>query len=223
MSLQETLRQMDEEESIKLKLTFRTESGYIQKPIVNPNNLQIILIDQIMALLYHEHVCNDVLYIDATGFVTDQGKWLSKVFYYAAAFARQPFGRTPPLPVAEFITNKHEQFAIEEFHRMLHEKEYRKYKHTTNPRMVITDFSWAIIQLCLRVFCSENFTEYLNRAFCIVSGSANFLKTRLHVCVARMIKLNKMHATAKYCRDFYTRSQVHFAMRLFGQNVPKLS
>ena len=221
LSLQETLRQMDEEESIKLKWTFRTEFGYIQKPIVNPDNLQIILMDQIMAMLYHEHVCNDVLYIDATGSVTDQAKWLSKVLYYAAV-VRHPYGRTPPLPVAEFITNKHDQFAIEEFLRMLHEKEYRKYKKTTNPRMIMTDFSWAIIQACLKVFCSENLSEYLNRAFRIVSGSANgedFLKTRLHVCAAHMMKLNKMHATAKHCKDFDTKSQVHFAMRLFGRLI----
>ena len=219
LSLQESMRQMDEEESVKLGWTFRTEFGYIQKPIINPDNLQIILMDQIMTMLYHEHVCNDVLYIDATGSVTDQAKWLSRVLYYVAV-VRHPYGRTPPLPVAEFITNKHDQFAIEEFLRMLHEKEYRKYKQTTNPRMVMTDFSWAIIQACLKVFCNETLTEYLNRAYRIVTGSADgedFLKTRLHVCAAHMMKLNKIHANAKHCKKFDAKSQVHFAMRLFGR------
>ena len=177
--------------------------------------------DQIKTMLYHEHVCNDVLYIDATDSVTEQAQWLSKVLYYVAV-VRHPFGKTPPLPVAEFISNKHDQFAIEEFLRMLHEKEYRKYKETSNPRMVMTDMSWAIIHACLKVFCNENITEYLNRAYRIVSGKAteeDFLQTRLHLCAAHMMKLNKKHATAKYCKNFNLKSQVHFAMRLFGRLV----
>ena len=125
LSLRESLRYKDEEESMRLRWTFRTEFGYIQKPIINPDNVQIILLDQIMTMLYHEHVRNDVLYIDATGSVTDKLKWLPRVLYYVAV-VRHPYGKTPPLPIGEFISSKHDQFAIEEFLRMIHEKEYRK-------------------------------------------------------------------------------------------------
>ena len=64
----------------------------------------------------------------------------------------------------EFINNKHDQFAIEEFLRMLHKKEYRKYNQGTYPRMVMTDFSWASIQACLKFFCNETLTENLATA-----------------------------------------------------------
>ena len=52
-------------------MTFRTEFGYIQKPIINPDNMQIILMDQIMTMLYHENVRNYVLYVDATASETE--------------------------------------------------------------------------------------------------------------------------------------------------------
>ena len=64
IALQSELRRVDEEESIKLHWTFTIEFGYVQKPIVNPDNVQLILIDQITTMLYHEHVRTDVLFID---------------------------------------------------------------------------------------------------------------------------------------------------------------
>ena len=103
---------------------------------------------------------------------------------------------------------------------MIHEKEYRKYKVITSPRMVMTDFSWAIIHACLKVFCNETLTDYLNRSYRIVIGEAadeEFLKTRLHVCAAHMMKLKKKHASEKFFKKFNCESQVHFAMRLFGR------
>eukprot|EP00112_Aurelia_sp_Birch-Aquarium-sp1_P025368 Seg840.9 transcript_id=Seg840.9/GoldUCD/mRNA.D3Y31 product="hypothetical protein" protein_id=Seg840.9/GoldUCD/D3Y31 len=65
-SLKNRLAKEDEEESLRLQWTFRTEFGYIQKPVATqPDTLQVVLLDQIMAMSYHEHVKKDVLYIDA--------------------------------------------------------------------------------------------------------------------------------------------------------------
>ena len=84
--------------------------------------------------------------------MTNQDKSFSKIFYYIAVI-RHPYRKAQQLPIAEFITNKHNQFAIEEFYGIVHEKEYRNYIVITNPRMVLTEFSWAVIHACLKVFC----------------------------------------------------------------------
>ena len=80
-----------------------------------------------------------MLFIEATGSVNSLVKWLSKVLYYVAVI-RHPYGKTLPLPIAEYITTKYDQFSIEDFLKMIHEKEYRNYGETTNPR-TMTDFS----------------------------------------------------------------------------------
>ena len=53
--------------------------------------------DQIITVLYYEDVRNNVPYINATGSLTDQYKWLSRVLHYVA-IVRHPHGRTWPLP-----------------------------------------------------------------------------------------------------------------------------
>ena len=68
---------------------------------------------------------NAILYIDANGTVTDRIKGFSKIVYYVTAI-RHPFGRSPPIPVAEYITNAHDQFSIRQFLMGIHEKEYRR-------------------------------------------------------------------------------------------------
>ena len=219
LHFKDRLAREDEEESIRLQWTFRTEFGYIQKPVINPDTLQVVLMDQIMAMLYHEHIKNDVLYIDATGSVTNQIKWLSKVLYYVAVI-RHPYGKTPPLPIADYVTNKHDQFSIGDFLKMIHEREYRKYGETTNPRMVMTDFSWAIILACLKQFCNESITDYLDRSYRLITGIAtqnDLGKTLLHVCSSNMMKLNKKHAVGKKSPAGTKKSQVHFAMQFFGR------
>ena len=82
--------------------------------------------------------------------------------------------------------------------------------------MVMTDFSLAIILDCLSMFCNESPIENLNRAFRIVNrdrSTTDFLKTPLHFCAAFMMKLSKKHATAKGCKKFSKKSQVHFSSR----------
>ena len=67
VELQKQIAAMDEEECIKAGHVFHREFGYIHKATFSHNSIQIILIDEPMATLYHEHVRNDILYIDPTG------------------------------------------------------------------------------------------------------------------------------------------------------------
>ncbi len=66
-SLRQELRDSDEKECLEKAITHRTNFGYIHRALIDNEQLQIILMDQVMAALYHEHVRNDILHIDATG------------------------------------------------------------------------------------------------------------------------------------------------------------
>ncbi len=66
-SLKQEHRDSDEKECLEKAMTHRTNFGCIHSALIDKEQLQIILMDQVMAALYHEHVRNDILYIDATG------------------------------------------------------------------------------------------------------------------------------------------------------------
>ena len=68
----------------------------------------------------------------------------------------------------------------------------------------------------------------MNGSFCIVSGGViddDLQRTIIHVCSAHMMNLCKKHASNKAYKDSMNRSQVHFAMRVFGRliNCTRLS
>eukprot|EP00794_Sanderia_malayensis_P000042 gene42-635_t len=150
-----------------------------------------------MAQMYHEQVPNDIFYIDATGTVTGKSKGFPKMLHYVAAI-RHPFGKPPQLPVAEFITTSYAQFSIRHFLMAIHEKKYRKYKaNTSNPGLILIDFSWAIILVCFGEFCMSDLKEYINRTYRIVMGLAtkdDLEKTLIHVCLAHVMTMNRKEA-----------------------------
>ena len=217
----EEFKQLDEKECLEKAQTHRTELGYIHKALINKDRLEIILIDQVMTALYHENVKNNIIYIDATGSVTDKIKRLNRILYYAVVI-RHPYGKTPPLPICEFISSSHDQYAIGTFLRAIHEKEFEKYKHTTNPRLILMDFSWAIILACVREFCGENIIDYVNRTKRIVEGNGSEVdisKSLLHICAADIMKAAKTNILTKYCATLTKHSQVHFAMLSMGRLI----
>ena len=132
--------------------------------------------DQPMVMLYHQTVRNDILFIDATGSVVRQPRYLKKILYYACVI-RHPYNLSPPVPVAEFISSNQDQFAIRRFFSMIHEKEYQKYGPSglTNPRLIVLDFSMALIQAALQEFTNESLKQYLDRTFGIITGEATHM------------------------------------------------
>ena len=102
----------------------------------------------------------------------------------------------------------------------IHEKEYRKNRaNITSPRLVLTDFSWAIILACLREFCSCGLTEYLNREHRIITGAApeeDLGKTILHICLAHAMNMNRRELNKAFKNDQNCDSKVHFTMRFIA-------
>ena len=219
MQLQKQLAATDEEESIIAGHVFRHEFGYMHKANFSQNNIEIILLDEPMATLYHEHVRNDILYIDATGRVTENVKGCNRILYYVAAI-RHPFGKSPPIPIAEYITTSHDQYSIRQFLMAIHEKEYRRNKaNIANPWLVMTDYSWAILLACMKEFCYSSLEEYLNRTFRIIIDKANkedLEKTIIHICLAHVMNMNRRECMKIFKNDRECGSKIHFCMRFLA-------
>ncbi len=52
--------------------THWTDFGYIHKGLIDKDRLEIILIDKVIAAIYHENIKNDIIRIVATGLVTNK-------------------------------------------------------------------------------------------------------------------------------------------------------
>ena len=189
------LKKLDEEQAIKQGATFRNNFGCIQGPIVTNDEISIVMLDQPMAMLYHEHIRNNSLFIDGSGTAINNIKGFKKILYYAAV-TQHPHRDSPPLPVAEYITTKQDQYLIRQFLGTIHEQECIKYNNgnVRNPKLIMHDYSMAIIQACLNEFCNENMRDYSDRTYKTVSGKANgpkLEKTFLHVCAFYMMRINR--------------------------------
>ena len=89
----------------------------------------------------------------------------------------------------------------------------------TTPRLVITDYSWAIILACLREFCGSNLSQYLDRTYRIVTGTANaddLNKTIIHICLAHVMNMSRREVNKIFASDIDRGSKTHFAMRIMA-------
>ncbi len=198
IALQNDIRKQDENEAIKGGRTGRNDFGYIHRQLISDNELSIPFIDQPMAMLYHLYAKNDILFIDATGSLVRQNKRYKRILYYAAVI-RHPFDLSPPIPVAELITSNHDRFSIRRFLSAIHEKECHKYgnKEKTNPKLIMLDFSWALIEASLDECCGEETNDYSNRTHRVITGKAtngDLNKSLLHICVYHVIQMRRRNA-----------------------------
>ncbi len=86
----------------------------------------------------------------------------------------------------------------------------------TNPKLILTDNSLAIINACIKEFCNENLNEYLDRCKWIRFLEIFYTYT---VCAFHMIRLNRKHASKHSGSGPDSRSRVYFAMLVFGRLI----
>jgi hypothetical protein len=197
--------------------------GYIQHFNLT-NNINLVLFNEASVRVYHELAKYDIVYIDATGklFSAEGLRDRGRLLYYAMV-VRHPYAKYPPIPIVEYITSCHTTDSIRVMLRTLKEKEKEVYPNVScypTPAVVMTDFSMAIINACIREFANENVEDYLTRGFNIINGHASredAEKTIFHVCAAHILKLNKFHVKKLHGKGETGSSKVHIAMRFFGR------
>ncbi|KAL0176938.1 hypothetical protein M9458_029268, partial [Cirrhinus mrigala] len=148
------------------------------------------------------------LYLDATGSVVSKiPEQKKRVLYYALVLAGQGHG-TPPLPIAEMLSNDHTVPSVS-FWLMKFVHNLSKYT-TLTIRYLETDYSWALIQAALLAFNKESILSYLDRCFDICQGKDDGMDSKgftvIHLCSAHVLKAVAQaicrHVTDKGHREF---------------------
>ena len=95
--------------------------GYVRNLSVSPC-LKIVLFTESTICLYHKVCQNDIIYIDATGRITLYSKDYKRILLYTLC-VRYPYGKTLPLPIAQYLWSSHNVESIRSFFMILQEKE----------------------------------------------------------------------------------------------------
>ena len=102
MTLQEELKDKDEQEALSLCHDFRRMFGYIQDFSITSDHIKVLLFDEGITRIYHQIVPEDILYIDCSAYLASQIHNISRIYNYCNAI-RQPISKASALPVLECI------------------------------------------------------------------------------------------------------------------------
>ena len=95
--------------------------GYIQNLSVSPCSKKVLFTESTIRLC-HEECRNDIVHIDGTGRVTLESKDCKRILLYTLC-VRHPYVKTPPLAIAQYLSNSHNMESIRSFFTVLQEKE----------------------------------------------------------------------------------------------------
>eukprot|EP00794_Sanderia_malayensis_P018338 gene18338-20181_t len=222
-ALQREIKDEDQATSKKLRHFQRRMHGYMQGIQTVPD-LRVVLLHESTIRLYHGVASQDILYFDATGSVAQKLVSYKRILYYTLCM-RHPFGKTPPLPIVEFLSSAHTTEAIGQCLLSLKEKEKEIFSNrVTQPALVLVDNSLAMITACLIVFNNESMKTYIDRSLRIVQGKASAADlnlTILHICYSHSMKWNKtmIHKLAKRRLDATTADVSNFLMHFFARLI----
>ena len=131
------------------------------------------------------------IFIDVTGFRTLNVSGYKKLLYYALV-TRHPFDRYPPLPVAKYITSDHTKDSIYFFLSQIQKNFLSLVNLSSNMKLklIMLDFSLAIIFGVLKENNRQNIKEYLEKCFEIIIGKEEMPCniTTVSVCSALLLK-----------------------------------
>eukprot|EP00794_Sanderia_malayensis_P004195 gene4195-4754_t len=221
--LQRKIKSEDQATSKKLRHFQRRMHGYIQGMQTVPD-LRVVLLHESTIRLYHGVASQDILYFDATGSVVQKLVSYKRILYYTLC-VRHPFGKTPPLPILEFLSSAHTTEAIGQCLLSLKEKEKEIFNNRiSQPALILVDNSLAMITACLIVFNNESMKTYIDRTLRIVQGkatAADLHLTILHICYSHSMKWNKtmIHKLAKRRLDATTAYVSNFLMHFFARLI----
>ena len=108
---------------------------------------------------------------------------------------RHPYGKIPPLPIAQYLSNSHNMESIRSIFTILQEKEKIVFNgRIATPRLKMTDYSLALILSRLSEFEKESLQQYINKTCMIIQEKATteeLNSTILHICFSYMMNLNR--------------------------------
>ena len=197
--------------------------GFVQSNDITNDTLCVVLFDEGCVRLYR-HVCSkDILFFDATGTIVEAVKGFKKLLLYSLT-TRNPFNKSPPVPVAELISSSHTAGSIQRLFSLLREKERAVYGDNIQPFAIRTDFSLAIINACIAEFNGGmTVGTYIDHCYDIVSGQTQSFQdshmTLVLVCAAHVMKMNSNNVERRAFKRVASENRAsvkHLAMRIVG-------
>ena len=164
MTLQEELKNKDEQEALSLCHDFRRMFGYIQDFSITNDHIKVLLFDEGMIRIYHQIVPKDILYIDCSGYLISQIHNISRIFNYCIAILH-PISKAPALPVFDCIAYTHTTESVRSMLVHFKSKENFIFGNHAKPKLIVCDFSKVLINACLFEFNGQTSTEYLDRSY----------------------------------------------------------
>ena len=148
MTLQEELKDKDEQEALSLCHDFRRMFGYIQDFSITSDHIKVLLFDEDMIRIYHQIFPKDILYIDCSGYLVSQIRNISRIYNYCNAI-RQPVSKASALPVFECIAFTHTTESVRSMLVYFKSKENFIFGKHAKPKFIVCDFSKVLINACL--------------------------------------------------------------------------
>ena len=154
MTLQEQLKNSDEQEALSLCHDFRRMFEYIQHH--KWSYLKDLLFDEGTIRIYHQIVPKDILYIDCSGYLVSQIHNISRIFKYCIAI-RHAISKVSALPIFECIASTHTTESVRSMLVHFKVKENFIIGNHAKPKLIVCDFSKVLINACLYEFQWWNF------------------------------------------------------------------
>jgi hypothetical protein len=133
-----------------------------------------------------------ILYFDATGSIIKHINQQKRPFLYSLVFYDKKNHNI--LPIAEFVTTKHSQINITQYLISLRVFIELNTKRRFNPRIIVTDQSWALINSVHMAFNNCTTVAYLELCFnVLMSGKKdeNYKRTIHYLCSTHILKVIK--------------------------------
>ena len=191
--------------------------GYTHYPSISHSGISVTLTDEGLLNFYHFVSQYGALLFDASGSFVSPLPWLEnkkvekkRIFLYAPT-ARLPSGGSPLIVILEHITSEHNTFSITQLLMKLKQIEQKIFeKPNCGPKLVIADYSKAMIKTLLHEFSGESLYQYLDRVYRIIHGDSkidDFNRTFIHVCAYHLFQMGR----GKHSKN---NSQIHFVQRI---------
>ena len=189
----------------------RRVPGFIQVAMAKP--LCIMYWTEVGLRVYHELAKRDCLFWDATGSCVQ--KWEDQDVLYYELVCRNPIEGAPAIPVAAMLTVSRAlnfvHFWLSSFRS--HEQKLFGHSNQVQVRQINSDRALVFIVAALKEFNNENYKNFLDRAWRIVTGKASnddLKRTNPHACVCHV-----MNSCKKLCLSVY-RSNFKYGMYCFS-------
>ena len=182
------------EELIHIMKCAEEESGESFIRYVQMYPPAVIMFSDFQVIAFDCFSKNDIVYFDATGSILRRDPAFDNLQVYTL-IVRNPTRGELSLPVATFLSNKHDAITIGHFLETFLRHRTQLTGSIKLPAKIMIDGSYAIWNASLRAFTSETRDEYYKRCFRIACGTpkkSDILQTFFHNCLSHAMKAGKL-------------------------------